>query len=102
MPYQVVGSAGYVNKENPEISDIGPQFGAPGDFAFQNHLVGVNVVEVRTLRQQEHPFFREESFFLVENALFQDKMAFDESMVLVVLGLIFQSDQTSMFGYEEH
>jgi len=72
VPYQVVRPAGYVDKENPEISNVGPEFCAPRDFAFQNHLVGVDVVEVRALRQQEHPFFGKESFFLVKNALFQD------------------------------
>ena len=95
--YQVVSSSGNVNEKDSKISNLGPKFRAPRDFALQNHFVGVDVVEVRPLRQEEHSSFRKESFFLVKNALLHDQVAFDESVVLVVLRLFVQPGINYLF-----
>ena len=90
--YQVIGSSGNMHKENAEVSNFCSQFGAPRYFALQHHLVGINVVEVRTLRQEEHPLFREESFLLVKNSLLDDEVAFHETVEVVVLGLVLEPE----------
>ena len=79
-------------KENPEVSNFCSQFGAPWYFAFQHHLVGINVVEVGTLSQEEHSLLGEESLLLVEDSLLDDEVTLDEAVEVVVLGLVLQPE----------
>jgi len=79
-----------MHEENSEVSNFRSKFGAPRYFSFQHHLVGINVVEVGTLGQEEHSLFGEESFLLVEDSLLDNEVALDETVEVVVLGLVLQ------------
>ena len=99
--YQVIGSSRDMHKENAEVSNFCSQFGAPRYFAFQHHLVGVNVVEVGTLCQEEHSLFGEESFLFVKNSLFDDEMAFDKTVKVIVLSLVLQPETKGMTPHKK-
>ena len=90
--YQVVSSSRHVHKEDSEISNFCSKFGAPGDLALQHHLVWINVVEVGAFRQQEHSLLGEKSLLLVQDSLTDDQMTLDESVIFVLVGLLFQPE----------